>query len=417
MKDAQAPSGATVLSAAFLVGGTCIGGGMLALPVATGLSGFIPSIAMMTICWITMTLTALLLMEVSLWMEEGAHVISMSSRLLGPLGKAVAWMLYLFICYASLVAYTAGGGIQISSSLKSLFGITLSKGMSCAIFVFLFGAIIYAGSRVVGRINAILFVAMIGAYIALVGVGFSEIKPAFLAFKNWNTALMAIPLLLTSFSFQTMVPSLTPYLKRNGTALRIAIIGGTTIAFIVYLIWQWLILGIVPVLGENGLIEALARGEPATQFLGNHVQSNWLASIAEYFAFFAIITSFLGIGLGLFDFLSDGLKIKEKGIGNFSLAILIVVPTLFFAIYFDRAFLVALDTSGGYGDAVLNGIMPALMVWIGRYQMNYKGPFKVPGGKPLLIFTMLFFGATLIYEVLMQLNFLPSIFNLYNEGS
>lgn len=416
MKETGAPSWDTILSAAFLVGGTCIGGGMLALPVATGLSGFFPSIAMMAVCWIMMTLTALLLVEVSLWMEEGAHIISMSSRLLGPLGKSFAWMLYLFICYASLVAYTAGGGIQIASSFKSLFGIILSKGLSCAIFAFLFGAVIYAGSKIVGRINAILFIAMIGAYGALVGVGFSEVKTAFLGFSNWNTALLAVPLLLTSFSFQTMVPSLTPYLKRNRRALRIAIIGGTSIAFIVYLIWQWLILGIVPVEGPNGLIDALIKGEPATQFLGNHVNGTWLSRIAEYFAFFAIITSFLGIGLGLFDFLSDGLKIKERGMGSIGLAMLVIIPTLFFAVYFDRAFLVALDTSGGYGDAILNGIMPALMVWVGRYQMNFTGEFKVPGGKPLLVFIILFFGLVFIYEVLMHFNFLPSIFNLYDEA-
>ncbi|KAF3361750.1 putative aromatic amino acid-specific transport protein [Chlamydiales bacterium STE3] len=409
------PSKGTVLSAAFLVGGTCIGGGMLALPVATGLSGFIPSIVMMGLCWLAMTITSLLFIEISLWMEEGVHVISMSSRILGPLGKAIAWILYLFICYASLVAYTAGGGIQIASSIEALFGFTLSKGWSCALFVFIFGSILYGGHLVVGRINSLLFIAMIGAYIALVGVGIGEIKPAFLTYSNWRTALLAVPLLLTSFSCQTMVPSLTPLLKRNARALRFAIIAGTTIAFIVYFIWQWLILGIVPVEGDNGLIVALLRGEPATQFLGSHVNGYWLASIAEYFAFFAIITSFLGIGLGLFDFLSDGLKIREKGVGNLSLAILVIVPTLFFAIYFERAFLIALETSGGYGDTILNGIMPALMVWIGRYKLSYEGEFKVPGGKPLLTLVVVFFSAVLVYEVLSQFDLMPSIFNIYGD--
>ncbi|MFN4174810.1 MAG: aromatic amino acid transport family protein, partial [Parachlamydiaceae bacterium] len=84
----------TLLSAIFLVAGTCIGGGMLALPVATGLAGFFPSLVVMILSWLMMTLTALLLLEVSLWMEEGVHVITMSSRLLGPFGKAVSWVLY-----------------------------------------------------------------------------------------------------------------------------------------------------------------------------------------------------------------------------------------------------------------------------------------------------------------------------------
>lgn len=405
------PSKATVISAAFLVGGTCIGGGMLALPVATGLSGFWPSMAMMGLAWLAMTTTALLLMEVSLWMEEGVHIITMTSRILGPAGKALAWLLYLFICYASLVAYTAGGGVQISSFINNLFGVALSKGLSCLLFVVVFGSIIYFGSKVVGRINAVLFIAMIAAYIALVGTGINEVKPHFLSYSHWPTAFMAIPLLLTSFSFQTMVPSLTPYLKQHAQSLRIAIISGTSIAFVVYLVWQWLILGIVPVEGDNGLLEALRQGEPATQFLGEHVKQSYIVTIAEYFAFFALITSFLGIALGLFDFLSDGLKIKEKGLGNLVLALLVSVPTLFFAIYFDRAFLIALDTSGGYGDAVLNGIIPALMVWIGRYKLNYPRTNSLPGGKPLLLLVMLFFGAIFIYEILMQLNLVPSIFN------
>lgn len=414
MTTSAVPSKWTLISAAFLVGGTCIGGGMLALPVATGISGFIPSISIMALCWLTMTLTALLLTEVSLWMEEGAHIISMTSRILGPAGRAVAWVVYLFICYASLVAYTAGGGIQISSMISGLLGISLSKAASCTLFVLLFGSIIYAGSQVVGRINAVLFVSMIGAYIAIVYLGIDEVKPSFLLHSQWPTAFMAIPLLLTAFSFQTMVPSLTPYLKRHALSLRLAIVAGTSIAFIVYLLWQWLILGIVPVEGSNGLVQALINGEPATQFLGEHVNGSHIIYLAEYFAFFALITSFLGIALGLFDFLSDGLKIKERGKGNVILALLVALPTLYFAIFFDRAFLVALDTTGGYGDAVLNGIIPVLMVWVGRYHLGYKSAFKVFGGKPLLVFLMIFFVGVFLYELLMQFDVLPSIFNLYS---
>src|SRR5688572_9900927 len=108
----------SVLSATLLVGGTCIGGGMLALPIATGEVGFFPSLLMMLVGWAFMTTTALFLAEVNLWMEPGVHVITMASRLLGPLGKAVAWILYLFIGYASLVAYTAGGGDLIVAGVK-----------------------------------------------------------------------------------------------------------------------------------------------------------------------------------------------------------------------------------------------------------------------------------------------------------
>lgn len=402
----------SILSAMFLVAGTCIGGGMLALPVATGLSGFMPSILIMIICWLAMTATALLLLEVSMWMEEGVHLISMTSRILGTPGKVVSWCLYLFICYASLVAYTAGGGVQVATAVKDYFGIVIAKEIGSVLFIFVFGAVIYLGSRIVGRVNAVLFIAMVVAYLGLVGMGLPETKLELLRHRKWSGSLMSLPLLLTAFSFQTMVPSLTPYLKRNAKALRIAVVGGTAIAFVIYAIWQWLILGIVPIEGSNGLSEALARGEPATQFLREHMEGRWVCVIAEYFAFFAIVTSFLGIALGLFDFLSDGLKIRKAGNGNLILGLLIVIPTIIFATQYERVFLVALETSGGFGDSILNGLIPVLMVWLGRYYLNMskEGHFTVPGGKPLLVAVFIFFLCALFLEILVQAGIMTGIY-------
>lgn len=400
-----------IISAMFLVGGTCIGGGMLALPIATGISGFVPSLVMMTVCWLAMTISALLLLEVSLWMEEGAHIISMTSKILGPTWKAIAWLVYLFICYASIVAYTAGGGMQVSYTFGAYLPQDMSREIGCMIFVVLFGVVIALGNKVVGRVNSILFVAMIAAYVMLIGMGVDEVKPSLLMTKNWPTAFIAVPLLLTSFSFQTMVPSLTPYLKRNVNALRYAVIGGTCIAFCIYALWQWLILGIVPVGGSNGLAMALANGEPATQFLQQHVEGYWIAQLAEFFAFFAIVTSFLGIALGLFDFLSDGLHIKKEGWGKIALGLLIIVPTFIFATQFERVFLYALGKTGGFGDSILNGIIPVLMVWVGRYRLSLIGSFRVPGGKILLVFIGAFFLLTLSLEFLAHFGHISSIYD------
>lgn len=413
-KAKAAPQLKEILSAMFLVAGTCIGGGMLALPVATGVSGFLPSIVVMVICWLAMTLSALLLLEVNLWMKEGAHVISMSSAILGPIGRAISWLIFLFISYASIVAYTAAGG-SLMVNAAELNGLTLSKEWGCLFFILLFGGTIYLGSQVVGRVNAVLFIAMIVAYLALVGTGIAEIKADLLAHKRWETSLLAVPLLLTTFSFQTMLPSLTPYLHRHASSLRWAIVGGTTLTLIVYVLWQWLVLGIVPVKGPDSLIEALEVGEPITQFLREHIQSEWVSSIAEYFAFFALITSFLGIALGLFDFLSDGLNIKKTTRGKALLGFLIIVPTFIFAAYFERIFLLALDTSGGFGDAILNGIMPVLMVWIGRYYLKFPTENRVWGGKPLLLGVLVFFVCALALEALVHAGFICSIFD-YCKG-
>jgi len=404
----------SLISAIFLVAGTCIGGGMLALPIATGVNGFLPSIAMMSLCWFAMTISALLLIEVSLWLEEGAHIITMSSRILGPIGKGISWIVYLFICYASIIAYTAGGGMQISHAVGKYLQIPISNEIGCAMFILFFGSIVYLGSAIIGRVNAILFTAMIVAFVLLIGMGVDEINPSLLMHRKWNGATMALPLLLTGFSFQTMVPSLTPFLKRNPDALRWAVIGGTSLTFIIYLVWQALILGVVPVEGSHGLLEALKQGVPATIFLSEHVEGYWICQIAEYFAFFAIVTSFLGLCLGLFDFLSDGLKIKNQGWGHLKLGALVLIPTLVSASYFERVFLAAMDSTGGFGDTILNGIIPVLMVWIGRYRLGYQSAFRIPGGKPLLVLIGGMFLSVLVTEFLMYVGYYPSFYEAYD---
>ncbi len=398
-----------VLGAMLLVAGTCIGGGMLALPVATGISGFFPSIFLMLVGWAFMTTTALLLAEANLWMEEGAHVITLASRLLGPLGKAVAWVLYLFIGYASLVAYAAGGGELFAAGMDKFLGIYIPEVWAIILFVLVFGLIIYLGNVIVGRVNTFLMLGLIVAYVLLIGSGASHVRWELLLRSTWGNTLIAVPLLLTVFSFQTIVPSLTLYLKQDGKALRLSIILGTTLALVVYAIWQWLVLGTVLLDGDQGLAAALAQGKPATEFLGVSVGSKWLGGLADFFAFFALVTSFLGIALGLFDFLSDGLKIKEQKWGKVALGVLVAVPTLIFALSMEHVFLRALDTSGGIGDAILNGLFPALMVWMGRYRMQMISEYRVPGGKPLLLFVMAYALFVFVIELLGQFGFIMSL--------
>ncbi|MCB1135934.1 MAG: tyrosine transporter, partial [Chlamydiia bacterium] len=158
--------------------------------------------------------------------------------------------------------------------------------------------------------------------------------------------------------------------------------------------------------GESGLGRAFAEGMPATEFLRQAIGSSLVSTIAEYFAFFALVTSFLGMTLGLFDFLSDGLGIKERGWGIIALGLIIIVPTYYFAVNYARVFIVAMSTSGSYGDAILNGIMPVMMVWIGRYSRKLGGVPLVPGGRPVLIAIVLFYLASLGLELGEQLGLL-----------
>jgi len=400
MKEKQTVPFSHQVGALLLVTGACIGGGMLALPVDVGVSGFIPSLAIMAICWAFMTCTGLLIVEANLWMEEGAHVMTMATRFLGLPGKIISAILFLFMGYGSLIAYNAAGAELIMSTLRGLLGYEVAYWEGCIIFAAIFGLMLYLGTHVIGRINSLLVIGMIIAYFFMTGLGFPEVDHSLLAERNWGKGFFAIPLVIATFSYQMIVPSLTPYLKRNPEAMRRCVFWGTTIPFIVYGVWQAIVLGIVPLEGTYGLNAALAGGKPATWSLRHFVESPVLAYSADFFGFFALVTSYLAIALGTYDFISDSARIPNVGFGKIVLGLIVVIPTLLFSIKYSNAFITALSITGGFGDSILNGLIPVSMVWIGRYRLRIEGPYTVGGGKLLLTFLATFAGIIITYQIL-----------------
>lgn len=355
----------SLLNATLLVAGTCIGGGMLALPVVSGQPGFLPSLTMMFFIWLAMTATGLCLIELGLWMgKKNVHVISLTEHYLGRWGKCLAWVLFLFMSYASIIAYIAGSGHLLARGISSL-GIFCPQGVGCLLFILLFGPLIFLPHTTLARANSFLFYAMIAAYFTILWTGLPYVKEENIQHVNWSLTYRAIPLILTSFSFQTMAPSLLPLLGYKRKQLWLSCIIGTLIPFLVYTLWQGVILGAIPVEGKHGLQEAYRLGEPATYALSAISQTPLLTFASDFFAFFVLVTPFLGLNMGLFDFLADGFHIQKTRRGRLLLTALVLIPSLLSALYFDRIFLNALDFSGGFGDSILNGLLPLCMVWVG----------------------------------------------------
>jgi tyrosine-specific transport protein len=384
-----------LLGAVFLIAGTCIGGGMLALPVDTGIAGFFPSLLGLVLSWLFMTATALLLLEASLWMEEGTHVMTIASRLLGRFGKGLSLFLFLFMGYLSLIAYTTGGAQILVALSQVIGGVTLSHLLSLFLFVGFFGLIILFGTNSVGRINTILVAGMIFAYLGLVSFGFFDIHLSYLYHSNMNHLFKAFPILLTIFSFQMIIPSLVPYLNRDVKKLKTAIIVGTTVAFVIYLLWQWVILGTIPPSNDGSVTRSQLEGQIVTGSFRKAASHPFLAYCADFFSFFAISTSFLGIGLSLYDFLADALKQPKKGLGKVILITLVLGPSLLFAVIYPQSFLTLLEVTGGFGDAILNGLLPVCMVFAGRYIKGYESIISIKGGR----FTLAVLAAYAIFVI------------------
>lgn len=382
----------SLVGGVLLVSGTCIGGGMLALPVLTSLGGFLPSVVLYLVCWAFMVSTGLLFLEVCHWMEGESNILSMAEKTLGAPGKAAAWVVYLFLFYCLTVAYVVGCGNLVSQIVP------IPDWAGSLVFVLLFAPFVFGGTRWVGKINSCLMIGLAFSFLAFVLLGFQFVRTELLLSRDWSLSLLALPVAFTSFGYQGIIPTLHTYMNHEIKKTRLAILIGSFIPLAAYLIWQWLILGIVPVYSEGGLLDALQNGHNAVQPLKRYIENPAVYALGQFFAFFALTTSFFGVTLGLLDFLADGLKVVKDRRGTLFLSVLVFVPPLGIALVNPNLFLLALDFAGGYGAALLLGLLPILMVWSGRYRMGFGSHAILPGGKVVLLALVAFVAFEICFE-------------------
>lgn len=387
-------SNKNLFGGALLVAGTTIGGGMLGLPVLTAAAGFLPSIVIYLLCWLFMASTGLLFLEVSQWLKGESNIISMAEKTLGFPGKCYAWILYLFLFFCLMVAYLVGCGnlvVQLSHQ-------TLPDWAGSIIFALLFAPLILVPTALASRLNTFLVAGLALSYFGFVFLGFRYVNVDLLKEWNWSQSSRVLPIAFISFGFQGIIPTLTAYMHHDVRNVRKAILIGSFIPLIAYIVWEWLILGIVPLQGDGGLLEALKNGDNAVAPLKQFINNPAVYDIGLAFAFFALVTSFLGVSLGLRDFLADGLGIKKDLKGKILLLFLVCTVPLVIAVSYPHVFLIALDYAGGFGSALLLGLLPIVMAWRGRYQLNLPGQTQLPGGRLSLSLLAIFVCFELVTE-------------------
>lgn len=389
-----------VFGATFMIAGTSIGGGMLGLPIMAGLGGFGPSIVISFVCWLVMVLTGLLVLELFFALKGEINFVSMAAHCLGKWGKVSCWVVYLFLFYSLTIAYVSGCG----EVLFDLSNGSIPAGAGTLLFVVIFSPLVYLGARATDRVNRWLICGLVISFALFVLLGWHRVKTQNLTHMHWPAAFIAIPITLTSFGFQGTVPTIAVYLRHQKKQIAWAIIIGSFLPFVVYILWNFLVMGIVPIEGEHGLMAAFQSKVTAVSPLSSIIGSHVIAWAGEFFAFFAIVTSFLGVTLGLLDFLADGFAVSKTPIVKLWLCALIFVPPVILTFLDPRIFLVALNYGGGIGAIFLLCLFPVWMVWRLRYHHRIVSPFRVGGGKALLIVLLI----VIVLEIGWQLKLLFS---------
>ncbi len=376
----------SVIGGSLLIAGSCIGAGMLGLPIITGASGFFPSTIMFFFACFFMTTTGLFLVEIGKWFAPQVNFISIVSRFLGPIGKYLCWILYLFLFYALLIAYIATSGHHLSSIFSLFFSLKIPTWIGSCFFVILFGAIVYLGVRWVDLSNRFLMVFKVISFLFVLFIGASLINPINLEYSNSKYTFFSLPILIISFGFHNLIPTLTHYLGGDTRRIKQSILGGVLFTLSIYIAWQIVALGILPLKGEHGVLSSYKNGIDAAGALVSVLSSPLFSITLELLAFFAILTSFLAQTATVVHFLADGLKVPSKKRENISILLLALVPTLLLAVIYPNIFYKAINFAGGICAVILFGLYPALMLYLARYNnptYSQEG-YRVSGGKALI---------------------------------
>lgn len=380
-----------LLGSILLIVGTSIGAGMLGLPIVAAELGFAGSLILLFACWFIMTASAFLILEVNLWLPQNNNLISMARATLGPLGQVISWITYLLLLYSLLCAYIAGGSDLFLHLLASQ-GLVLPHWAASILFTLIFGSIVHLGIHSVDQVNRWLMLIKFTAYFVLVGLMLPFVSTVNLAAGDLHylSSASAITVTITSFGFAVIIPSLRVYFAGDLRKLKLAILIGSLIPLLIYILWDLAIMGVIPIEGEHSLLSILQSSNSTSDLVNTvnlTINKSSVALFAKLFTSVCVLTSFLGVALCLIDFFADGLQLEKKGMSNVVILAVTFIPSLVVALFFPNIFIKALSYAGIY-CLILLIFLPAAMVWGGRYRQKIANGFSVYGGKLLLLFLM-----------------------------
>ncbi len=400
----------SILGGAMIVAGTAVGAGMFSLPVAAAGMWFGYSVLMLVAVWFCMVTGGLLLLEANLHYEAGVSFDSLTSRILGSFWRVVSGVSVVFLLYILTYAYVSGGGSIVNHSL-SVIDIAFSEQAAALIFALVLATAVVTGTRHVSRISTVMLGGMVITFLLAVSGLMAEVKPAKLWMPDGQQEyapyiLAALPVGLASFGYQGVIPSLVKFYDKSTAHVVRAVLAGTLLALAIYVSWLIVTMGNIhrsafsDIIAQGGNIGALVAG------LGSGISEDSLNHLLTLFANLAVASSFLGVTLGLFDYLADLFGLDDSWPGRVKTGFVTFTPPTVLGVLYPDGFIWAIGYAALAG-AVSVAVIPAIMAMKVRTMFPDNRGFKVAGGAftPMLV---LAFGITVIVcHILNLLNLLP----------
>ena len=395
----------SVTGGACIIASVCVGAGMLGLPSAGAGAWTSWSSLAIILTMIIMTVSGWMLLEAFKPYELTASFNSVTKDLLGHKINVFNNLTVYFVGGILLYAYITSSGLILSGLLG------INSQLASVLFVLVFSCFVWHSTRAVDRISVVLIAFMVLSFVFGVS-GLAANIDATMLFHSLTEelgqapyALAMLPVALTSFGYHHSVASMRAYYGEEQKAKQ-AILGGTLIALALYLLWLLSIFGNLP---RNAFGPIIAKGGDVDVLLGalaSVIESKRVSNAINLFSMAAILSSFIGVGLGVFDYLADLFKFDNSRQGRAKSWGVTFLPPLLFSLLFPFGFVVAIGYAGA-AATVWACIIPALLAKKSRELAPQGGGFKAPGGQPMVVAVILFGVLTAIFHLMAMAGMLP----------
>ncbi|BFU59887.1 MULTISPECIES: aromatic amino acid transporter [Rodentibacter] len=405
------PKKPSIFGGACIIASVCVGAGMLGLPTSGAGSWTVWSSLIIIFTMSIMTLSGWLLLEAYKDFDLRVSFSSVTQQILGQKINILNNLAVYFVGGILLYAYITASGRIIDELITQYISLgQFSSRIWSVIFVLIFSFFVWHSTRLVDRISVILIIFMgITFIISCYGLTLNIDLATLFDLHSENSqyapyAIAMLPVALTSFGYHHSVSTMRAYYGEEQKA-KYAILGGTLIALAFYLLWLFSIFGNLPrdrfveIIANDGNLEILLNA------LGSTIESNSVKQALNAFSISAILSSFIGVGLGVFDFLADLFKFDNSRYGRTKSWLVTFLPPLILSVIFPLGFLKAIGYAGAIAT-IWACIIPSLLVYKVR-QKETNNPFIVRGGTPLLLTIILFGILTALFHFLVMFNYLP----------
>lgn len=364
--------------------GTIVGAGILGIPYVIAKTGFLYGLILLIVIGLGCLFLNLFLGEVVLRTKTPHQTPGYASKYLGKWGKRIMSFSMIVSVYGALTAYLIGEGIALQTIFQ--WGTPI---IYTLIFFAIASFIVNKGIKSTGKAELIL-VSLLFLIVILIGFfSYDKINLNYLQSHDLAKIFLPYGVILFAYIGFAGVPEMGEELGKEKKKMKSAIIIGSLIPIILYLLFTFVIIGIIglenfELLEPNQRIATVALSIYSLPVLG--IFANLLAVLAMF-------TSFLALGTALVEVYEYDFHFKRW----LAIFLTFIVPLL---IVFSKVttFIAVLGITGAFAGGI-DGIMIVLMYWKAKSLGERKPEFSLPKMKIVGIALIIIFVLGIIYQI------------------